>query len=56
MKKKTKCPLCGELGCEKWLCESVVRFHGVYTKEGLEVTEAGKILYKKLKHGKKVTQ
>jgi len=46
--RKNKCPLCGELKCEKRLCEKVISYHGYFNKEGLQVTEAGKKLYSKL--------
>lgn len=49
---KPKCPLCHRR-CRNKLCEKVLSYHGVYTKEGLEVTEAGKRLYKKLKWQRK---
>ena len=47
------CPLCKRRGCKKKLCEIITGYYGVYTPNGLRITEAGKKLYKKLKWQRK---
>lgn len=50
---KPKCPLCRRRGCKKKLCANIIGYHGVFTRQGLKVTESGKKLYEKLKWQKK---